>query len=91
MKKCVNEYKAEKTVENLRQIVSVKAAVMRDGRTREIDSRLVVPGDVLSVYVDDIIPADMRLAESKDLHANESTFTGESFPAEKSPDSLNLS
>ena len=86
-----NEYKAEKTVENLRQIVSVKAVVMRDGKSREIDSKLVVPGDVLSVYVGDIVPADMRLVESKDLHVNESTFTGESFPAEKSSDSLDLS
>jgi Mg2+-importing ATPase len=85
-----NEYKAEKTVEDLRRKISIRAVVTRDGKSREIDSRMVVPGDVISVYVGDIIPADMRIVESKDLHANESTLTGESFPVEKSPNSLDL-
>ncbi len=85
-----NEYKAEKTVEDLRRKVSIRAVVTRDGKSREIDSREVVPGDILSVYVGDIVPADMRIVESKDLHANESTLTGESFPVEKSPNSLDL-
>jgi Mg2+-importing ATPase len=85
-----NEYRAEKTVENLRQIVSIKAVVTRDGKPREIDSRMVVPGDMVSVYVGDIVPADMRIVDSRDLQANESTLTGESFPAEKSASSLDL-
>ena len=85
-----NEYKAEKTVEDLRRKVPIRAVVTRDGKPREIDSREVVPGDIVSVYVGDIVPADMRIGESKDLHANESTLTGESFPVEKSPNSLDL-
>jgi Mg2+-importing ATPase len=85
-----NEYKAEKTVEDLRQKVSIKAVVTRDGKPREIDSRSVVPGDLVSVYVGDIVPADMRIVEFKDLHANESVLTGESFPTEKSSRSLDL-
>jgi Mg2+-importing ATPase len=86
----VNEYRAEKTVEDLRQIVSVKAVVTREAKSWEINSRMLVPGDVVSVHVGDIVPADMRIVESKDLHANESTLTGESFPAEKSSSSLDL-
>jgi Mg2+-importing ATPase len=85
-----NEYKAEKIVEDLRRKVSIRAVVTRDGKSREIGSREVVPGDVVSVYVGDIVPADMRIVESKDLQANESTLTGESFPVEKSPNSLDL-
>lgn len=85
-----NEYRAEKVVEDLRQKVSFRAVVTRDGKRFEVESRLLVPGDVVSVYVGDIVPADMRIVESKDLHVNESTLTGESFPAEKSPNSLDL-
>ena len=85
-----NEYRAEKVVEDLRQKVSFRAVVTRDGKRSEVESRLLVPGDVVSVYVGDIVPADMRIVESKDLHVNESTLTGESFPAEKSPNSLDL-
>lgn len=85
-----NEYRAEKTVEDLRQKVSFRAVVTRSGRRSEVESRLLVPGDVVSVYVGDIVPADMRIVESKDLHVNEATLTGESFPAEKSPNSLDL-
>jgi len=85
-----NEYRAEKIVEDLRQKVSFRAVVTRGGRRSEVESRLLVPGDVVSVYVGDIVPADMRIVESKDLHVNESALTGESFPAEKSPDSLDL-
>jgi len=85
-----NEYKAEKIVENLRHNVSIKAVVTRDGKTLQIDSRLLVPGDLVSVYVGDIAPADMRIVRSKDLQTDESTFTGESFPVEKTSDRLDI-
>jgi len=85
-----NEYKAEQTVEALRQSVSLKAVVVRDGKTSEIDSKLVIPGDLVSVYVGDIVPADMRIVQSKELQANEAALTGESFPVEKRPDELEL-
>ncbi len=85
-----NEYKAEKIVENLRQKVSFKAVVTRNGKPAEIESKLLVPGDIVSVYVGDIVPADMRIVESKGLHANEAALTGESFPAEKSSANLGV-
>ena len=85
-----NEHKAEKIVENLRQNVAIKAVVTRDGKSSQIDSRLLVPGDFVTVYVGDIAPADMRIVKSKDLQADEATFTGESFPVEKTSGSLNL-
>jgi len=85
-----NEYKAEKIVENLRQNVSIKALVTRDGKASQVDSRLLVPGDLVTVYVGDIAPADMRIVKSKDLQTDEATFTGESFPVEKTSDMLEL-
>jgi len=85
-----NEYKAEKIVESLHQKVSFKAIVTRNGKHSEIDSKLVVPGDLVSIMVGDIVPADMRIVESKDLQADEATLTGESFPVEKTSDSLSL-
>ncbi len=85
-----NEYKAEKIVEDLRQNVSIKAVVTRDGKPSEINARLLVPGDLVSVYVGDIVPADMRIVESKDLQINEAVLTGESFPTEKTSERLDL-
>ncbi|MCJ7761787.1 magnesium-translocating P-type ATPase, partial [Candidatus Bathyarchaeota archaeon] len=85
-----NEYKAEKIVENLRDNVSIKAVVTRDGKACQIDSKLLVPGDLVTVYVGDISPADIRLVRSKELQADEATFTGESFPVEKTSEHLTL-
>ena len=85
-----NEHKAEKIVENLRRNVAIKAVVTRDSKSSQIDSRLLVPGDLVTVYVGDIAPADIRIVKSKDLQADEATFTGESFPVEKTSDSINL-
>jgi Mg2+-importing ATPase len=85
-----NEYKAEKIVEDLRQKISIKALVIREGKTSQIDSRLLVPGDLVSVYVGDITPADMRIVKSKDLESDEATFTGESFPVEKISEGLDI-
>jgi Mg2+-importing ATPase len=85
-----NEYRAEKTVQDLQQAVSIKAVVTRDGKSSQIDSKLLVPGDLVSVYVGDLVPADMRIVKSKDLETNEATFTGESFPVEKTADELDI-
>jgi Mg2+-importing ATPase len=85
-----NEYKAEKIIDDLRQSVSLKAVVIRDGKPTEIDSKFVVPGDLVSVYVGDIVPADMRVLEFKDLEIDEASLTGESFPVEKNSLRLEL-
>jgi len=85
-----NEYRAEKTVDNLRKSVSLKAVVKRDGKQSEIDSSLLVPGDIVKVYVGDIVPSDMRIVECNSLEVNEATFTGESFPVEKTKETINI-
>ncbi|MGD0330360.1 MAG: magnesium-translocating P-type ATPase [Nitrososphaeria archaeon] len=85
-----NEYKAEKIVDDLRKSVSLKAVVKRDGKNSEIDSSFLVPGDIVTVYVGDIVPADMRIVEYNSLEVNEATFTGESFPVEKTKDPIDI-
>ena len=81
-----NEFRAEKLVEELQRSVSIKAVVTRDGRPIEIDSASVVPGDILDIYIGDIVVADTRIIDSIELEVNESILTGESFPIEKRPE-----
>ena len=78
-----NEYKAERIIEDLRQKVSLKAVVIRDGKPARIDSKFLTPGDVVSLYVGDIVPSDMRLVDCKEIEVDEAVLTGESFPVEK--------
>jgi Mg2+-importing ATPase len=85
-----NEYRAEKIIDDLRQSVSLKAVAIRDGTPAELDSKLLVPGDLVSVYVGDIVPADMRIVDCKEIETNEAVLTGESFPVEKNSDTLNV-
>jgi len=78
------EYKAEKTLENIRQLAADKAVVLRDGERKEIDSSFLVPGDILVIASGDRVAADGYLLESYDVYANEFIFTGESKSAKKS-------
>ena len=78
-----NEFRAERLVEELQKSVSIKVVVTRNGKRSEVDSASVVPGDILDVYIGDIIAADTRIIDSKELEINEAVLTGESFPVEK--------
>ncbi|MGZ4099897.1 MAG: cation-translocating P-type ATPase, partial [Bacteroidia bacterium] len=77
------ERNAGKVVEKLESMISLKCTVFREGGTQEIISTLVVPGDVIILKAGDMIPADCLIIESNELHANESSLTGESYPVRK--------
>jgi P-type Mg2+ transporter len=83
------EVRSGKAAERLRALVHTTATVVRreqaadDGRLREIPLARVVPGDVVHLGAGDLVPADVRLLESKDLFVDESALTGESMPSEK--------
>ncbi len=77
------EYKAEKAIENLKNMLVPKTKVFRDSRLTEIDSRDLVPGDILILSEGDKIMADARIISSENLQVNEAVLTGESFPKEK--------
>jgi Mg2+-importing ATPase len=79
------EVKAGRAMEKLRQMIEMRHTVMRNGHEKQLPTHQIVPGDILIFDAGDIIPADCRLIESNELHVNESSLTGETFPAEKSP------
>ncbi|HPP31626.1 MAG TPA: calcium-translocating P-type ATPase, SERCA-type [Soehngenia sp.] len=77
------EGKAEKALEALKKMASPTAKVIRDGKTVEIDSRELVPGDIVILETGDIVPADLRIIDSKNLKIEEASLTGESVAVEK--------
>ncbi|HEX3001228.1 MAG TPA: HAD-IC family P-type ATPase, partial [Methanoregula sp.] len=77
------EYKAGNAAVLLRQKIVTTTSVLRDGATVEIPITGLVPGDVISLAAGDIVPADARLLSARDLYINQSSLTGEPFPAEK--------
>jgi Mg2+-importing ATPase len=79
------EYKANAAADKLRQSVSVRTTVLRDGVAVDISIQEVVPGDVALLSAGDLIPADGLVLEAKDFFVNQSTLTGEAFPVEKHP------
>ena len=79
----VQEYRAERAIEALREMAAPAATVVRGGRERRIPAREVVPGDVIMLATGDKVPADARLIEVVNLQAVEAALTGESAPVEK--------
>ncbi len=79
----VQEYRAERAIEALQKMASLKAKVLRDGKEVQVESSQVVPGDILIVETGDKIPADGRLIEAHGLEAQEASLTGESLPVSK--------
>ncbi|WP_221622022.1 magnesium-translocating P-type ATPase [Larkinella knui] len=77
------ERNAGRAIEKLRSMIALKHTVLRDGKEEQVVTPEVVPGDVLVLDAGDIIPADCRILESNELHVNESSLTGESYPVEK--------
>ncbi|RLE38932.1 hypothetical protein DRJ17_02440 [Candidatus Woesearchaeota archaeon] len=77
------EYKAEKSIEALKKLASLKARVIRDGKEQKIDAKEVVPGDILVLAEGDKVPADARLIRAINLETQEASLTGESTPVEK--------
>jgi Ca2+-transporting ATPase len=84
----VQEYRAERAIEALREMAAPTASVLRDGKEAKIPARELVPGDVIFLHVGDRIPADARLLESINLRVEEAALTGESAPVGKDVDSL---
>ncbi|MCC6942038.1 MAG: magnesium-translocating P-type ATPase [Novosphingobium sp.] len=81
----VQEYRANAAAEKLRQSVSVRVNVLRDGQPLEIAVTEVVPGDIALLAAGDLIPADGRVLEARDFFVKQTLLTGESYPVEKRP------
>ena len=79
----VQESKAEKALDALKNMSAPRARVLRDGTESVIDAAGLVPGDIIRLEAGDFIPADARLLKSASLKSEESALTGESVPSEK--------
>jgi Mg2+-importing ATPase len=75
--------RSQQAADKLQSQVALTATILRDGNWIEVVRREVVPGDVIRLSAGDLVPADARLIEERDLHANQAALTGESLPAEK--------
>jgi len=79
----VQEYRAEKALQALKELASPTAKVIRDGQELQVNSNLLVPGDIVKLTAGDLVPADCRVLEQVNLQTNEAPITGESMPVDK--------
>ena len=82
------EGKAEKALDALKNLSAPHARVLRDGKEKVIDAKLLVPGDIIHLEAGDYVPSDARLLFSSSLKSEESALTGESVPSEKEADAF---
>jgi Mg2+-importing ATPase len=79
----VQTFRSQQAAARLRAAVAPTATALRDGAFSDILRLHVVPGDVVRLCAGDLVPADARLLDAKDLHVQQSALTGESMPVEK--------
>ena len=82
----IQEYSAQRTLTALKKIVKSKSFVIRDGQRVEIESKDLVPGDIVIITSGDKIPADGRMLKGASILINEAILTGEEEPVEKTAD-----
>lgn len=79
----VQTYRSQKAIDALRENVTPTATVLRDGTWQETKRQGVVPGDLVRISAGDLVPADGKLVQSRDLYVQQAALTGESLPVEK--------
>jgi magnesium-transporting ATPase (P-type) len=84
----IQEGKAEKALDSIRNMLSAEARATRGDETRMIPAEQLVPGDVVLLESGDKVPADLRLIEARNLRTEEAALTGESVPAEKTVEAV---
>ncbi|NVM36500.1 MAG: cation-translocating P-type ATPase, partial [Candidatus Lokiarchaeota archaeon] len=84
----VQQFRAQKALESLREISALKTTVLRDGNQLEISTRELIPGDIVLLEQGDKIPSDGRVIEQMNLTVDEAPLTGESEPVEKNSGSI---
>ncbi len=84
----IQEGKAEKALELIRNMLSAEARTLRGGETRMIPAEQLVPGDIVLLELGDKIPADLRLIDARNLRTEEAALTGELVPADKGTEAV---
>jgi sodium/potassium-transporting ATPase subunit alpha len=82
----IQEYRAEKALDEMKKLLPFHVKVVREGKEKEILAREVVPGDVVILSEGDKVPADLRLIETNDARVNNAPLTGESEPVIRNSD-----
>jgi len=77
------EFKADNAIALLKQRLALKARVKRDGVWKDVEAKLLVPGDVVHVKLGNVVPADLKLVGGGYLSVDQSALTGESLPVDK--------
>ena len=86
-----HEYHAENTLDKLKTYIKDRARVIREGVEQEIDSLLLVPGDIIKLAYGSRVPADARILTENDFRVDEAILTGEAMPVEKTDEVLSFS
>ncbi len=79
----LQEGKAEASLDAIRNMLSLRALVLRGGERMTVDAEALVPGDIVLLEAGDRVPADLRILEARNLRVDEAALTGESVPVEK--------
>ena len=79
----MQSYRSQRAADRLRAIVAPDSEVLRDGTWTRLHPREIVPGDVIHLDAGDLVPADARILDERDLHVQQAALTGESLPVEK--------
>lgn len=82
----ITEYRAIRSMEALFELTKQKANVLRESKIMTVESKNIVPGDIIELNAGDLVPADLRILKSSKLQANEAALTGESLPVDKTSD-----
>jgi len=77
------EHKSDKAADKIARRIAIRSQILRDGKKQELDTKYIVPGDIVYLVAGDIVPADGKIIEANDFYLNESSLTGESLPVEK--------
>src|SRR6266404_905090 len=77
------EHEASNALDALKSSLALQARVLRGGKWQQVDARTLVPGDVIRLYLGDVVPADCKLIQGDYISIDQSALTGESLPANK--------
>nr|WP_236777887.1 HAD-IC family P-type ATPase [Anoxybacter fermentans] len=86
----IQEYRAERSLQALKELTAPEARILRNGQVGFVKARELVPGDLVILEAGDRVPADGRIIEATNLEVDESLLTGESFPVEKTTETLHV-
>ncbi|MFZ4632369.1 MAG: magnesium-translocating P-type ATPase [Patescibacteria group bacterium] len=84
------EHKSNKAADKIARRIAIRARLLRDGKEQELDTKYIVPGDIVLLSAGDIVPADGKIIKANDFYLNESSLTGESLPVEKDFEENNI-